>query len=299
MSDNLNLFNCDICQENQPIRLDMLNKYNDNQNISVCGNCGFVYVPYRRTSEEIATSWNDDLFQKSYTAKIPYVLARLTYVHGYIMDTIGLDGKSLCDIGAGEGVFLDICKRDTKEVSLFGVEPSEFNCNIMEKNNHPNFLGTIEEYRENPKFADRKFDIVTIMWTLEACFGCKEMMQIAHDMLNDDGVVVVATGSRLMVPYKKNLTDYLGPNPADTHSFRFSPNSLGNLMKVTGFKPEGINRYHDGEFLVSVGRKTDLNQKAGTHNLKKDDPKLVCEFFERWDHETQWFQSKKLAENNV
>ena len=60
---NLLLFNSDTCNENNPIHLDLLNKYNDDQNISVFRNSGFVYFPYRRTSREIAGAGSNTLFQ--------------------------------------------------------------------------------------------------------------------------------------------------------------------------------------------------------------------------------------------
>lgn len=289
----MELFKCDVCCENTPVRLEMLNKYNNNQDISVCGNCGFVYVPYRRSSKQIADSWNDDLFQKSYTAMIPYIQARITYALRHLIDNVGIEGKSICDIGAGEGLFLDFCKRDSKNVDLYGIEPSPHNIDIMKKNNHDCYLGTIEEYRESSEFHKRKFDIVTIMWTVEACLDCKHMTQIAHDMLKEDGILLISTGSRILVPYKKPLSSYVGPNPVDTHCFRFSANSITNLLTVCGFENESLNRYTDGEFMIAIGKKNTKNLKTNT-SLKKDDPKLVYEFFERWDKETEWFKENDL-----
>ena len=83
-------------------------------------NCGFVFVPNRRSSEEIAKSWSDEIFMtaenpsekhETFTAVRPAIKARLMNVVETINQELGLENKYLCDIGAGEGVFLNIIKK--------------------------------------------------------------------------------------------------------------------------------------------------------------------------------------------
>ena len=49
--------------------------------------------------------------------------------------------------------------------------------------------------------------------------------------------------------------DYIGPNEEGTHCFRFSVNSLNNLLVKITVTVEDINRYFGGEFLVSIAKK--------------------------------------------
>ena len=53
------------------------------------------------------------------------------------------------------------------------------------------------------------FDIVTMMWTLCNSFSCKEMMNVAFDLLKPGGHLCIAEGSRIMVPLKNHCITIL------------------------------------------------------------------------------------------
>lgn len=277
-------FPCDLCGSDAAAEIEVARQYMGNGRLHVCRECGFVYVRRRRSAQAIADQWSDDLYQTAYTARIPAIRARLTYVAEFIDTRLGLKGKSVCDIGAGEGVLLDQLKRPPYEAKVFGIEPSAANGKLMTDLGIENFVGTIESYVASPQ-AGRKFDIVTIVWTLENCQSCRTMLEAAHGLLNDGGHVVVATGSRILVPFKKPLHYYLEPGEADTHAFRFSANTLARALKLGGFEPVEVNRYIDTDYLVMIGRKAQTSQDE----LPVDDWRKVTDFFNRWHDETQRF----------
>ena len=258
--------------------------YTDGQPIHVCKDCGFIYVRRRRSAEDIARSWSDELFGGAYTARIPAVAARQTYVAEYLDDAIDLHGKSVCDIGGGEGLFGELLQRPPYGARVFAVEPSESNCAQMTERGIENFCGTIEEYTALPGADRRRFDAVTIMWTLENCQDCVGMLTAANAALDEGGHIVVATGSRILVPFKKPLHTYLSKTPIDTHAFRFSANSLRSLLTSTGFEIVAVNRFVDTDYLVVVGRKA-----AGAEKTPRptDDWREVLDFFARWHRETE------------
>ena len=77
---------------------------------------GLVSVIKRRNSKQIANEWSQKIFGKkftklTYTAKIPAVIARQTYVLETLLSQLAVRKKSLCDIGAGEGDFLNMLKK--------------------------------------------------------------------------------------------------------------------------------------------------------------------------------------------
>ena len=109
------------------------------------------------------------------------------------------------------------------------------------------------------------------------------MLDAAHGLLRDGGHLVVATGSRILVPFRKPLHLYLSTNPADTHCFRFSAHTLGGLMAVSGFRPVHVNRYIDTDYLVMIGERTDRSRPIP---WERDDARAVIDFFRRWDKET-------------
>jgi hypothetical protein len=116
------------------------------------------------------------------------------------------------------------------------------------------------------------------------------MLNSAYQLLKPGGHVVVVTGSRLLVPFKKPLHYYLSTNPADTHSFRFSANTLQGLLAVSGFEMVHINRYIDNDILCVIGRKIEAGQEI---SWQGDNYLDVYNFFERWHVETQMYYAER------
>ena len=102
-------------------------------------------------------------------------------------------------------------------------------------------------------------------------------------MLKPGGYLVVAEGSRILVPFKKPLHMYFSHLPVDLHPYHFSVNSLCNLLKVNNFKVEFINRYIDSDILCVIGKKMD---NVPLQSYEIDCYLKIINFFERWDYET-------------
>lgn len=278
-------YNCDLCGSDIAIEVPYSRHYtHEQQPLHICCSCGFVHARNRRSPEEVARAWSEEVYGEVYTAKIPAVLARHTYMAQFAEDTLGLDGKTIFDIGGGEGQFLEIL-RDSYGGKIVTVEPSPVNCHTLRNAGFDCFEGTIEQFAETDRNVNA--DLTTILWTLENCVSCRDMLSIAHEQVCDGGHIMVATGSRILVPFKKTLRDYYGPNPVDLHSFHFSANTLQGLLAVSGFKPVAINRYRDTDYLVVIGEK----RPAGdTIAWQGDDYLDVHHFFERWHTESMYHQ---------
>ena len=113
------------------------------------------------------------------------------------------------------------------------------------------------------------------------------MLGGARRLLKPDGTLVVATGSRILVPFKKALHDYLSDRPVDTNAFRFSAATLQGALAVSGFETAGVNRYRDHDVLLAFGRPTE-----GIPQWSGDDPLDVHSFFERWHVETAMYHPR-------
>ncbi len=286
---------CDLCGFKEATLLPHCLEYTNNEAINICNTCGFVYVPRRRSFSDIAKAWSEEIYsttctEEVYTARIPAIKARQVFVAEFIDTTIGLKGKSVCDIGAGEGQFLEIIRKDEYGAKVFGIEPSSKNCQLLTKNGISNFLGTIEDHAAHKTFAPGTFDIVTIMWTMENSCSCRDMMNIAHKLLKKGGHIVVSTGSRILVPFKKTLTEYIGNAGQDTHAFRFSAKTLKGLMKISNFEVAHENRWRDHDVLCVIGRKSDKNLGSAFEGDRYLD---VYKFFERWHVESKMYYSEK------
>ena len=279
---------CDLCGAADAVEVPHCRVYTNGQPVHICRQCGFVYVIRRRSAEDIADNWSNDIFGTGYTAAIPAMKARLTYVAEFIDGELGLRNKRICDIGSGEGEFLKMVRSRNVGTAVFGIEPSSQNCQLLKDAAIDCYHGTLEDYRQESGSAavDDKVDIVTIMWTLENCQSCLAMLGGAWHMLEDDGHVVVATGSRILVPFKKPLHDYFGINPADTHAFRFSANTLRGVLAVSGFEVTHVNRYQDSDILCMNAKKAKSHEEIswiGDNYLE------VYNFFERWHVDTEMY----------
>jgi SAM-dependent methyltransferase len=257
---------CDLCETDDPTYIDGI------PGAAVCGNCGFVYVPYRRPPDKVAKAW-DNVWGEGYTSAWPMVKARLTYVAEWIDQNIGLEGKSVLDVGAGEGALLQMVHdRGGKPL---GMEPSPQNAQTMRNNGFQVLEGTIEAGWA----LDPLQDIVTILWTLENCGDCIDFLKRAKSFLKPDGHLVVATGSRILVPYKKPFSSYVGKNAPDLHCFRFSVNSLGHAALKAGFKNVEANQYKDSDWLImhAFG-----SSETKPEDCWHDNPEEVLQFFKSW-----------------
>jgi 2-polyprenyl-3-methyl-5-hydroxy-6-metoxy-1,4-benzoquinol methylase len=266
-------------------------EFHQGEPIDICCGCGFVYVRRRRSAQEIAAVWSRDIFGQAYTAAIPAVRARLVYVAEFVNDAIGpLQGAAVCEIGAGEGHGVALLREPRYGAAVFGVEPSRRNCERLTRAGIDCFCGTIEDFVAGGD--GRRFDVVTIQWTLENCQDCRAMLEGAYRTLRPDGVLVVATGSRILVPFKKPLHAYFSHLPADTHAFRFSANTLQALMAVSGFRTTHVNRYLDHDVLCVVARRTDRTEPIA---WRGDNYLDVYSFFERWYVETKMYFAREVT----
>ncbi len=278
---------CDLCGSVDAVEVPYARFYTNNQPIHICKSCGFVHVKLRRSAQDIADTWSGELYGDNYTARIPAVRARQTYVAEFIDINITLKDKLVCDIGTGEGQFLEIIRANKYGAKVFGTEASKTNCTSMSKLGIDNFCGTIEEFCEDIHLKTIRADIATIMWTLENCRSCKDMLSGAYQLLKDDGYIAVATGSRILVPFKKPLHKYLSKNPADTHAFRFSANTLRGLLAISGFEVKYVNQYVDSDILCMIGQK---RKKAEKIPWDGDDFLRVYDFFDRWHRENSFYR---------
>jgi 2-polyprenyl-3-methyl-5-hydroxy-6-metoxy-1,4-benzoquinol methylase len=286
---------CEICKSLDHKKINITKKYSNTDHFYVCKNCGFVFVKNRRSDEEIQKAWSDEIFrgefnyeQKiknkpiSYTAKIPAVISRLTYSLENLLNFVSTKSFSLCDIGAGEGDFLQMLRNKNKSFKPFFIEPSSKNCDLLKKLNFSGFNGTLESFKEKVEF-----DIITINWTLENTQSPRNFLRLCRNLIKENGLVSVATGSRILTHYKKPLDCYIiKNNPLDVCSYHFSKNSLCNILKVTGFDIVNVNRYFDTDYLCVIAKKSSVKEGL---NLEFDDADKIIEFFNRWDNETKWF----------
>lgn len=265
---------CDLCHSDNATPIAEAKTYmNGHEPPVVCQDCGFVYVRERRSSADIAADW-DTIWGEGYSSSWPMVRARLYYVAEWFEQHVGWKGKSVLDIGAGEGDFLDMVMERGGQVTA--VEPAICNVRKLIRAGIAVHRGPIES------FPAAEHDVVSILWTLENCGDCIGMLERARECVGQDGRIVVATGSRLMVPFKKPLGSYFSKHAPDLHSFRFSNRTLAAALRLSGWEPEHVNYFRESDWLVMTGVPCEPYRELDT---PFDDPKGVMKFFENWRRE--------------
>lgn len=284
---------CDICSTDSPRVVPEAALYGIQDRIVVCNLCGFVYVPERRSEQEIADSWSHEIFGSGYSSAVPYVQARLYYVALELASQLHLTGATVMDIGAGEGLLLRYVRDMELASRIVGIDPSEKHTAALLTAGFEAFTGTAQAVADLPELSGAA-DVITMTWTLENSNDCNQVIDSCRALLKPGGALVVATGSRLLVPFKKPLNDYFSPdrNP-DTHSFRWSRRSLGNLLGKHGFDIQYENHWHDSDWMVLIARNsgaTPTDWSIGKANC--DDPDDVLHFFAKWHAHSEWIASR-------
>ncbi|MFQ5763668.1 MAG: class I SAM-dependent methyltransferase, partial [Rhodospirillales bacterium] len=290
--EGLTLYPCDLCAGTELAEVPSSKHYSGGWPVHVCRACGFVQVAERRAPEAIQKAWADELYRAddetrlgnaTYTARMPAVHARQVFAADFLAEAVDLKGRRVVDIGAGEGDFLAMLQGPDYGAEGFAIEPSAANCELLRAAGIETFQGTMEDYVAAAEGAERRFDVATLVWTLENTQSARGVLEAAAGILADGGHVLVATGSRILVPFKKPLQYYFGSN-MDIHPFHFSANCLQGLLAVAGFETTHVNRFIDSDYLVVVGRRV----APGTEvPWQGDDPDAVLDFFERWHADTQ------------
>ena len=229
--------------------------------LHVCVRCGLVQVLERRSAKEIFTSWKDEepggMIYRSARAA---VYARHAYVGNMITNIVFPNRPRMLDVGSG--------KRKHFQKAMGGEQKRGF---------------PVDSYNYMAEdLLNDDYGIVTLNWVLENSGDPNAVLEGCKRALADDGYLVVATGARILVPFRKPLWAYLGKGPADTHPWRFTMNTLTHILGNNGLRVMHKTPELDCEYLVLAAVK-------GQGDTPTDDADRVIEYFNRWHTETERF----------
>ena len=211
-----------------------------------CNTCGLVHAD--RRAPEAWVEWPEN-----YNPTWPAARARQVYVAEFLKQHNLL--SDVFDISMGDGFFLDECERRGTKTS-----------------------GTNETITED--FDADHHEVVCVNWTLENTADPVGMLKWARD---HGDYVCIATGSRILVPFKKPLWAYLDKSPTHLHPNHFSVSTLSRALYEAELYPVEFNRYVDTDHLVVIAKVTGMKYPTW------DRPDDVIDFFERWHEDTKCY----------
>lgn len=197
-----------------------------------CEKCGLVYLNPRPTAQEIGSYYPADQYH-------PFRALQKTQDVGpsamqqkradKILQLLGNSEKRpILDVGCGSGLFLLAMKQRGWQV--FGVEPSAQASNFARITlNLPVVTGDIFAVQPGSTF-----DVITFWDVLEHTHRPREVLQQAHRLLNQNGLLAInvpnwASWERKIFKEKWIAID------APRHLYHFSPNTLKKLLQSCGF----------------------------------------------------------------
>ncbi|CAL2080632.1 class I SAM-dependent methyltransferase [Tenacibaculum sp. 190524A02b] len=162
------------------------------------------------------TDSNKGLFNKTYQIIKKYALNKKLKLINNQLTT----DKSILDIGAGTGDFLNVCKLSGWKAT--GIEPSFQARNLANKKGI-----TLHENIENIK--NKKFDVITLWHVLEHIPNLEEQIKVFKNHLNKNGTLIIAVPN-----YKSYDAKYYGKHWAafdvPRHLWHFSTNSIKKIF---------------------------------------------------------------------
>jgi len=258
-----------------------LNNIPVNYRNACCKNCGLVYVNPRMTDEETVEFYKKQ-YRKLYTAtdkkksdnRFPFTELHLgieiynAVVRHDFLDRLGYlkSGINTLDIGSSLGALPAYLKQ--KGCNAYGVEVSPFGRYTKDLFG----IDTIFTIPFEDLKTDIRFDIVTICDALEHFSHPKNVLLRIRDLLKDDGIVLIEIPD-IFKPHKSVLAFF-----SNAHLFTFSPNSIKNLLNITGFD---IVHFEYGGYCMNMRI---MAKKAEIKKVEwKDDLMPIADFIVKYE----------------
>jgi 2-polyprenyl-3-methyl-5-hydroxy-6-metoxy-1,4-benzoquinol methylase len=246
-----------------------------NYDIIECEICNFKHLNPIPSEEELELFYKKEYFQ---SAKPQYLAEdRREIKHRNIFFDQRIDfflkntpGKSLLDVGCGDGIFLERARERGFEV--YGIEPSEHAFSIGQSNNLNIYNGTLDSF---VKLNNKLFDVIHLKNVLEHVNNPIHILEKCIALLKTDGVLY------LEVPNDYNIFQLFGSwinkerkswisIPDHINYFNFS--SLEKLMNQKKLKPIRRDTTFPMYLFLCLGfnfiKKKDLGKKLHLFRVK-------------------------------
>ncbi len=220
----------------------------DQWEIRSCSGCGLKRLDPRPSESEVARLYNDDYFKN----RIPQDVARaIRQMNRSFRRRIKLirhycSGKTLLDIGCGEGDWLNYAKTMGYEAMGFDVSES-----AAKRANCPVIIGTVCKTAINGRF-----DIITCFHSLEHTPDPIAALEWLSEFLMPDGLLVVEVPNCESFDARRFDIEWEGWK-LPFHLWHFDKYTLARALQKTGFKPLHW-RFDSSKWLRNTLRKIPL-----------------------------------------
>ena len=225
---------CKVCGSDKYNKIgEIKGIWKENKNVYQCEKC-FLYFIESPTDEEIyllyKNEYHNSIKNKIFElAKSKMRYARCLNQFNFIKNSINCDNKKVCEIGAFDGLLLNIFKNNGCKV--FGYELNdrarEYAKNKYNIDLKPNFLED-----------NQKYDIIILSHVIEHFKEPKEILLKIKSMLNENGFIYIEVPNSPIINQSKNQCSYetLIKYLTTTHTVNFNMDNLKTFAENCGLK---------------------------------------------------------------
>ena len=225
---------CKVCDSDKYNKIgEIKGIWKENKNVYQCEKC-FLYFIESPTDEEIyllyKNEYHNSIKNKIFElAKSKMRYARCLNQFNFIKNAINCDNKKICEIGAFDGLLLNIFKNNGCKV--FGYELNDRAREYAKKKYNidlkPNFLED-----------NQKYDIIILSHVIEHFKEPKEILLKIKSMLNENGFIYIEVPNSPIINQSKNQCSYetLIKYLTTTHTVNFNMDNLKAFAKNCGLK---------------------------------------------------------------
>lgn len=273
--------NCPLCGADDHLTISRQMQHGLNLYTVLCRSCSLVFtnpVPdrtvYQRFYTEAYSAYYGNIAASPSGVKRKEIPEHINRKLEWINQVSPLRGKSVLEIGPGQGLFLWWMKQ--AGANVVGIEPSPVFQARLAQDSLPYIPGSFEDL----DFKDH-YDIIVMFHVLEHFYDPNFALRRAHSILSKDGVMVIEVPSILKA--FRSLDHYF---LRYVHLINFSPSTLQSILLKNGFETvfmdEGGDDWRSPQNLFVIARKRENVYLA----LPNQDWKKVLDILKKY--RTNW-----------
>ena len=218
----------------------------------ICINCGMIFTNPQPTNETLEWFYESD--QRFGETSRHFRESQIEF----IQSNISKDCKTVFDIGAFNGTFLDILRG--KGYDVFGIEPSEdgvqqaldrYGINIIKGFFNEEFLKTFND----------KFDVITIRHVLEHIPNPLDFLKCVIEITNKNKYIFIEVPDASR-PYSDNVADFF----SNQHIMHYTEGALINIANILGLNIVSTEKLQE----IPIIRVLLKNENVKEHHLKNE-----------------------------
>ena len=215
-----------------------------NVKVYVCDECGLIqslpriaHVKNRPRKVTSGAAWGNVRYGKGFiTEKSIKVIAKFIDLNKI---------KTLCDIGANRGSFINKISSLFPELNVIAIEPDT---RVIEDYKKHDNLDLIFERVENVSLQEASLDFIYSAHTIEHLESPAKVLKQARKWIKSDGLCYFEVPNANFIKSEDIIEEFF----IDKHTFHYTEDTFTDLIELTGFEVVENGKFIDNENLTFI-----------------------------------------------